>query len=143
MCHVCDYDVSKRSTNILPAYVFTIWMNDELNQTRFLCRFLLFRFLKIGNWQRNIISFNHLSCEKVKTNIGKTLLSSCMSNMVSIIRSHNGNVSLVSIRKVSESVVEKICSYRGKAGLPLKNKYLGQCLVYDAVIRKPAATKGK
>ena len=104
------------------------------------------------NRQRNIIWFNPPFSKNVKTNIARSFLKhfpignklhkifnrntvkvsySCMSNVKSIIASHNTR----SIRKSQpQDISAEICNCRNKHACPLQNKCMSKDIVYKATI---------
>ena len=108
------------------------------------------------NRSRNIVWFNPLFSQNVKTNIGKIFLNlikkhfqnhhrlhkifnlntiklsySCMSNMSSFIKQHNRNI--LSSPPNSE---KRSCSCRNKDNCPVAGNCLKTCIVYRADIIK-------
>ena len=106
------------------------------------------------NRQRNIIWFNPPFCKNVKTNIARSFLNlvdthfpvghklhkilnrntvkvsySCMSNVRSIITSHNTRI----IRRTQQQNINTDnCNCRNKHACPLQNKCMSKDIVYKA-----------
>ena len=105
------------------------------------------------NRARNIIWFNPLYSQNVKTNIGKIFLKllkkhfpkchklhkifnrntlkliySCMSSMSSVIKQHNCKVSSITENE------DRLCNCTNKRNCPLHDKCLQTCIVYKAAV---------
>ena len=120
------------------------------------------------NRKRNTIYFNPPFCQSVKTKIGKTFLRlvdkhfpksneyhkifnrhtlkisySCMSNMKTLILSHNKKVldNFNRKRKMEESANDSMCNCRVKEECPLKGECKVEGIVYQADISSDLGDK--